>query len=134
MRSGSFHSKLPLFLPSMLRHSKRCLTQWNPPSLASWRSRAVVAALPHRNTCTAGSVVATLAPASGDGDGAGETTGDAAGLGAPAGGGGGRPPGAPGGGGGGGGRPPPRRGGRPGRGGGGDGPRPPPARGGGRAA
>src|SRR5919199_6333057 len=89
MRSGSFHSKLPLFLPSMLRHSKRCLIQWNPPSLASWRSRAVVAALPHRKTCTAGSVVATLAPARGDGEGAGETTGDttgdAAGLGGPTG-------------------------------------------------
>src|SRR5207253_6915654 len=79
MRSGSFHSKPPLLLPSMLRHSNRCFTQWKPPSLASWRSRAVVAGLPHRNTWTEGSVEGTLAPASGEGDGAGETAGDAAG-------------------------------------------------------
>src|SRR5919202_3863361 len=85
MRSGSFHSKSRLFLPSMLRHSNRCLTQWKPPSFASWRSRAVVAGLPQRNTWTEGSVEGTLAPASGEGDGAGEATGDAAGLGATAG-------------------------------------------------
>src|SRR5215472_11966871 len=80
MRSGSFHSKLPLFLPSMLRHSKRCLTQRKPPSLANCRSRAVVEGLPHRKTWTAGSTLGTFAPASGEGEGAG----DAAGLGAAA--------------------------------------------------
>src|SRR5436190_107923 len=70
MRSGSFHSKLPLFLPSMLRHSKRCLTQWNPPSRASCRSRAVVPELPHKKMWTAGSAVGIwpLAAATGDAD------------------------------------------------------------------
>src|SRR5690349_6801539 len=57
----------------MLRHSKRCLTQWKPPSRASCRSRAVVLALPHRKTWTAGSIVGTTAPASGEGAGTGET-------------------------------------------------------------
>src|SRR5207244_3799391 len=78
IRSGSSHSKLALFLPSILRHSKRCLTQWKPASLASFRSRAVVAALPHRKTWTAGSVLGILPPTSGAGDAT--AGGDDAGL------------------------------------------------------
>src|SRR5438309_7544700 len=71
IRSGSSHSKLALFLPSILRHSKRCLTQWKPASLANCRSRAVVAALPHRKTWIAGSVLGTFPPTSGAGDATG---------------------------------------------------------------
>src|SRR5438105_1365770 len=59
----------------MLRHSNRCLTQWKPPSFASCRSRAVVAALPHRKMWTAGSVAGIFAPARGDGEGPAETDG-----------------------------------------------------------
>src|SRR6266508_92262 len=81
MRSGSFHSNAPLALTSILRHSKRCLTQWKPPSLASAKSRVVVSKLPHRNTCTAGSIVASPGfMATGDGDGEDDGAGDAAGL------------------------------------------------------
>src|SRR5207249_3857746 len=69
IRSGSFHSKLPRALPSILRHSKRCLTQLKPPSRASWRSRVVVFGLPHRKTWMAGSVVGMFLPANGDGEG-----------------------------------------------------------------
>src|SRR5579871_2981558 len=78
MRSGSFHSNSPLALPSMLRHSKRCFTQWKPPSRASCRSRAVVPELPHRNTWTAGSVDGTcaLTRATGDADADGDGTAD----------------------------------------------------------
>src|ERR671933_1507210 len=85
IRSGSFHSKLPLPLPSMLRHSKRCLTQWNPPDRASCRSRAVVLALPHKNRWTDGSVVGSRAPAdcgaapdTAEGDAEAAAAGDAA--------------------------------------------------------
>src|SRR4030088_3454508 len=81
IRSGSSHSKLALFLPSILRRSKRCLTQWKPASLASWRSRAVVAALPHRKTWIAGSVLGILPPTSGAGE-ATATDDEATGLGA----------------------------------------------------
>src|SRR5438876_675420 len=78
IRSGSSHSKLALFLPSMLRHSKRCLTQWKPASLANWRSRAVVAELPQRKTWIAGSVLGILPPTSGAGEAA--ARGDETGL------------------------------------------------------
>src|SRR6266566_906368 len=83
IRSGSFHSKLPRALPSILRHSKRCLTQLKPPSRASCRSRAVVLGLPHRNTWMAGSMVGSVLPARGDGDGraAGWGSGLAVGIG-----------------------------------------------------
>src|SRR5437667_373857 len=79
-RLGSFHSKLPLFLPSRFRHSNRCLTQWKPPPAANCRSRAVVLALPHKKMWMAGSVVGILPPSSatGDGEGAGEFAGLAA--------------------------------------------------------
>src|SRR5689334_19246467 len=80
IRSGSFHWNSPLFLTSMFRHSKRCLTQWKPPSRASCKSRAVVAAFPHKKTCTAGSMTGTRAPGRGDGAGAADACGDTPGF------------------------------------------------------
>src|SRR5579871_6050787 len=66
----------------MLRHSKRCLTQRKPASLASCRSRAVVAGLPHRKTWMAGSVVGTLVPGTAEGEAIGlAATGDGVGSG-----------------------------------------------------
>src|SRR5919199_4002046 len=60
IRSGSCHSKAFFFVFSMFRHSKRCLIQAKPASLASFRSRSVVSGWPHRKTDTAGWAAATL--------------------------------------------------------------------------
>src|SRR3954463_15698212 len=44
----------------MLRHSKRCLTQEKPASLAIFRSRSVVSGWPQRKTWTPGAAGVTL--------------------------------------------------------------------------